>query len=258
MKAKKSFGQHFLNREDLAEQIANGLLLTNTYDQVLEVGPGRGMLTKYLLEKPYGLKVAEADNDMVAFLNKHFPQLKDHILAGDFLRLDLSKVFGGAPFGLIGNFPYNISSQIVFKMLEFKEFIPEMVGMFQKEMADRIIAPPGSKTYSVISVLSQAFYHGEYLFDVDRSCFTPPPQVQSGVIRLWRKPSQALGCDEVLFKKVVKTAFNQRRKMLRNTLKPFFSNDLTVLEDPFYQKRPEQLGLEEYVTLTNLVAQTLS
>lgn len=257
MKAKKSFGQHFLNREDLAEQIANGLLLTNTYDQVLEVGPGRGMLTKYLLEKPYGLKVAEADNDMVAFLNKHFPQLKDHILAGDFLRLDLSKVFGGAPFGLIGNFPYNISSQIVFKMLEFKEFIPELVGMFQKEMADRIIAPPGSKTYGVISVLSQAFYHGEYLFDVDRSCFTPPPQVQSGVIRLWRKPSQALGCDEVLFKKVVKTAFNQRRKMLRNTLKPFFSNDLAVLEDPFYQKRPEQLSLEEYVTLTNLVAQTL-
>ncbi len=257
MKAKKSFGQHFLNREDLAEQIANGLLLTNTYDQVLEVGPGRGMLTKYLLEKPYGLKVAEADNDMVAFLNKHFPQLKDHILAGDFLRLDLSTVFGGASFGLIGNFPYNISSQIVFKMLDFKEFIPELVGMFQKEMAERIIAPPGSKTYGVISVLTQAFYQGEYLFDVDRTCFTPPPQVQSGVIRLWRKPSQALGCDEVLFKKVVKTAFNQRRKMLRNTLKPFFSNDLTVLEDPFYQKRPEQLGLEEYVTLTNLVAQTL-
>ncbi len=256
MKAKKSFGQHFLNREDLAEQIADSLMLTDTYDQVLEVGPGRAMLTKYLLKKPYGLKVAEADKDMVAYLEKNFTQLQGRILAGDFLRLDLSTVFEGASFGLIGNFPYNISSQIVFKMLDYKVYIPELVGMFQKEMAQRIIAPPGSKTYGVISVLTQAFYDGEYLFDVDRTCFTPPPQVQSGVIRLWRKPDQTLGCDEVIFKRVVKTAFGQRRKMLRNTLKTFFSNDLTVLEDPFYQKRPEQLSLSDYVTLTNLIAST--
>lgn len=249
MKAKKSFGQHFLNRDAIAQRIADSLQYTDSVPRVLEVGPGQGMLTKFLLEKPYSLKVVEADQDMVAFLEKNVPALHGNIISGDFLRVPLDQVFEGEPFCLIGNFPYNISSQILFHALRFQAYVPEIVGMFQKEMAERVIAPPGSKTYGVISVLIQAYYEGKYLFTVDKSCFSPPPKVQSGVIRLVRKIDQTWPCDERLFRRVVKQAFSQRRKMLRNSLKPFL-HDFPELDDPFFNQRPEQLSLDDYKSLT--------
>ena len=252
MKAKKSFGQHFLNREDIAERIAHSLQLSDHYPFILEVGPGKGMLTKYLLNNKPELYVVEADRDMVHFLEKHYPQLQGHILFEDFIKMDFQKVIGEASFGIIGNFPYNISSQIVFKMLDHKSQVPELVGMFQKEMAERIIAPEGSKTYGVISVLTQAFYEGEYLFTVDNSCFTPPPKVQSAVIRLTRKKELNLGCDPLLFRKIVKQSFSQRRKMLRNTMKSFIK-DPEVLAAPLFSKRPEALSVEAFIELTQLV-----
>ena len=257
MKAKKSFGQHFLNSEIITEEIAQGLQLTHLYDNVLEIGPGKGMLTKYLLKRNYNLKVVEADRDMVSYLNKNYPQLEGKIISNDFLKTDLNEMFVGESFGLIGNFPYNISSQIIFKMLDFKELVPEMVGMFQKEVAERIVAPPGSKVYGVISVLVQAFYDGKYLFTVDRMNFDPPPKVQSGVIQLVRKANQDLGCDPKLFKTIVKQAFSQRRKMLRNTVKSFFRKDdenvAELLQNDFFQQRPERLSVDDYVRLTRLV-----
>ena len=261
MLAKKSYGQHFLNRNDIAENIANGLTLTAETNRVLEIGPGQGMLTQYLLKKPYQLVAVEADKDMVTALEKRFPTqfllknedktAKNRIIFEDFMKVDLTTVFDNQPFCLIGNFPYNISSQILFKMIDNRTLIPEMVGMFQLEVADRVISKPGGKEYGIISLLIQAFYDCSKLFNVDKSCFSPPPKVQSAVIRLVRKENQDLGCDEVLFKRVVKQAFSQRRKMLRNTLKPFFEKDPSVLADNFYTKRPEQLGLAEFVRLTN-------
>ena len=252
MRAKKSYGQHFLTNESITEAIANGLQVNGQFNKVLEIGPGRGMLTKYLLEKPYDLLVVEADRDMVYYLQKHFPSLKEKIIAADFLKVPLEKFFPVEPFGLIGNFPYNISSQILFKMLEYKERIPEMVGMFQKEVAERIISPPGNKTYGVISVLIQAWYDGEYLFTVDKQNFNPPPKVQSGVIRLVRKDQKELGCDPKLFRSIVKQAFSQRRKMLRNTMKTFLEGD-ELLNDSFFKQRPEMLSVEDYIELTNRV-----
>lgn len=253
MKAKKSFGQHFLNREDIAARIADSLQGAGAYYyRVLEIGPGKGMLTKYLLQKPSKLTVVEADRDMVAYLNMHFPALREHIIEEDFLKVPLEDTFGDAHFGLIGNFPYNISSQILFRMLDYKDQIPEMVGMFQKEVAERVVAEPGSKTYGIISVLIQAFYKGEYLFTVDKSCFTPPPQVQSGVIRLTRKENTHLPCDEKLFRQVVKQAFGQRRKMLRNTMKLFLTDD-ALLSDSFFTQRPEQLSLEDFIQVTQWI-----
>ena len=261
MKAKKSFGQHFLNNEIITEDIAFGLEQTDLYENVLEVGPGKGMLTKYLLKRDFNLKVVEADRDMVSYLNKNFPKLNGKIISDDFLKTDLSEMFDGQPFGLIGNFPYNISTQIIFKMLDYKELIPEMVGMFQKEVAERIVSKPGSKVYGVISVLAQAFYEGKYLFTVDRMNFDPPPKVQSGVIRLTRKENLDLGCDGKLFKRVVKQAFSQRRKMLRNTMKSFLGKDdpdaIELLQKEFFQQRPERLTVEDYVQLTNWVARFL-
>ena len=254
MKAKKSFGQHFLNREEIAERIASSLSINNELGHpVLEVGPGKGMLTKYLLKQYPLLKVVEADVDMVNYLHKYYPQLENRVISGDFLKVDLAAVFEGQSFSLIGNFPYNISSQIVFRMIKYRAVVPEMVGMFQKEMADRIIAKPGGKDYGVISVLAQAYYEGKTLFNVDKSCFSPPPKVQSAVIHLIRKENQNLGCDEGLFRQVVKTSFNQRRKMLRNTLKPLFPEGSTELEDAFFQKRPEQLSLADFVGVTQLL-----
>ncbi len=253
MKAKKSFGQHFLNREDIAERIADSLLLNEAVQYIIEVGPGRGMLTKYLLEKEKQLLVVEADRDMVLFLNKHFESLKNHIVSADFLRVDLAAVSQSEPFALIGNFPYNISTQILFKMLDYKSIIPEMVGMFQKEVAQRVVAPPGSKVYGVTSVLVQAHYNGEYLFSVDKGCFTPPPKVQSGVIRLTRKNDYELPCDASLFKRIVKQAFSQRRKMLRNTMKTFIKDD-PLLKEPFFEQRPEKLSVADYIELTQKIA----
>ncbi|MCC6727422.1 MAG: 16S rRNA (adenine(1518)-N(6)/adenine(1519)-N(6))-dimethyltransferase RsmA [Saprospiraceae bacterium] len=259
MRAKKSFGQHFLTNEDIARRIADSLQLADGPSNVLEVGPGKGMLTKYLLEKDFSLKCVEADSDMVDYLNANYPALHGKIISEDFLKLDLESVFAngvgeGQPFYIIGNFPYNISSQIVFKMVEYRSIVPQLVGMFQKEMAERIIAPPGGKDYGVISVLTQAFYDGKYLFSVGNRNFSPPPKVLSGVIRLRRK-EEALGCDEALFRKVVKQAFGQRRKMLRNTLKPFFEQKPGVLEEPFFTQRPEVLTVGEFVALTNRIAE---
>ena len=252
MRAKKSYGQHFLNNEAITQDIANSLRADRSFKNVMEIGPGRGMLTKYLLEKPYELLVVEADRDMVSHLQKHFPALKERIIAADFLKLSLTDFFPKESFGLIGNFPYNISSQILFKMLEYKDRIPEMVGMFQKEVAERVIAPPGNKIYGVISVLIQAWYDGEYLFTVDNSNFDPPPKVQSGVIRLTRKNNADLGCDAKLFRSIVKQSFSQRRKMLRNTMKSFLQGS-ERLNEPFFTQRPEKLSVEDYIQLTKWV-----
>lgn len=254
MKAKKSYGQHFLNKPVIAEQIAQSLTLTKTYKNVLEVGPGTGNLTHFLLEEDYNLKVVEADRDMVFALASKYPAIMPNIIREDFLKVDLKGMFGGQQFSLIGNFPYNISSQILFRMVENKELIPEMVGMFQKEVADRVVAGSGSKTYGVVSVLIQAFYDGESLFDVDKSCFSPPPKVQSAVIRLVRKENQDLGCDYKLFRQVVKQTFSQRRKMLRNTVKSFLPN-YPIMENKSLTRRPEQLSVEDFVELTQFIAE---
>ncbi|MFM8372882.1 MAG: 16S rRNA (adenine(1518)-N(6)/adenine(1519)-N(6))-dimethyltransferase RsmA [Bacteroidota bacterium] len=254
MQAKKSYGQHFLKNDSIAARIADSLQLASQTGVVLEVGPGMGMLTKFLLaHKEYQTFAVEADRDMVEYLQKNYPEWPaENLIFRDFLDLDFHTVFGDKPFCLIGNFPYNISTQILFKLLDFRTQIPEMVGMFQKEVADRIVAPPGSKVYGITSVLAQAFYRTEYLFTVERGSFNPPPKVLSAVIRLTRKDNFDLGCDEQLFRQVVKTAFNQRRKMLRNTLKPFFQGEL-LMQDPYFEKRPEQLGWEEFTQLTKRI-----
>ena len=256
MKAKKSYGQHFLIDEAISSQIADSLLLEAGLNNVLEVGPGKGMLTKYLLEKDYNLKMVEADRDMVAYLGQHYLIGGDQIISKDFLKVKLENLFEGAPLAIIGNFPYNISSQIIFKMLDYVDLVPEMVGMFQKEVAERIIAGPGSKTYGVISVLAQAYYEGEFLIHVKPEAFNPPPKVQSAVIRLRRKKEPAIDCNPRLFKRVVKQAFSQRRKMLRNTMKTFIKGD-ELLQDPFFQQRPEQLSLADFGQLTEWIEERL-
>ncbi len=250
MKAKKSYGQHFLINEHLARNIADAI--DSSCERLLEVGPGRGMLTKYLLEKPAQLITVEADRDMVAYLEKFYPQLKGRIVEADFLKVNLEKIFDNQEFTIIGNFPYNISSQIVFKMIDARQLVPELVGMFQKEMAARIIAPPGDKTYGVISVLTQAYYEGTYLFTVGSGNFAPPPKVQSAVIRLRRRANLTLDCNEAIFRQVVKQTFGQRRKMLRNSLRGFFSDE-AVLQDAFFQQRPEQLSVQDYVSLAQKI-----
>lgn len=257
MYAKKSYGQHFLKHEAIAARIADSLRQAARTGKVLEIGPGMGMLTKHLLAHPeYAVYAVEADHDMVDFLHKNYPALTpERLIFKDFLDFDPATVFGADEFCLIGNFPYNISTQILFKLLDFRRQIPEMVGMFQKEVADRVVSKPGSKVYGITSVLAQASYDTEYLFTVERGSFNPPPKVLSAVIRLTRKEQFEPGCDELLFRKIVKAAFNQRRKMLRNTLKPFFPPE-KLMEDPFFEKRPEMLGWEEYVRLTNMVGLT--
>ncbi len=250
VRPKKSYGQHFLNNRRLARRIARAV---GGQGPVLEVGPGKGMLTRYLLELGRPLKVVEADPEMVAWLEEHFPELRPHLLAADFLELPLDGVFGGEEFHLVGNFPYNISSQIVFHMLNFRAYVPELVGMFQLEMARRIVAGPGSKDYGVISVLTQAWYEGELLFQVSSGNFHPPPKVQSAVIRLVRKEGVPLGCDEALFRRVVKAVFGQRRKMLRNTVRGLVRPGVP-LDHELMRRRPEQLSLDEFVSLTRWVA----
>lgn len=255
IQAKKSYGQHFLKNDSIAARIADSLRLAAAVGRVLEVGPGTGMLTRHLLEHPeYALWAVEADRDMIAHLQQHYPALSERLISKDFLDLDLTELFDAQPFCLIGNFPYNISSQILFKMLDHRVQIPEMVGMFQKEVADRVVSRPGSKVYGITSVLLQPFYQTEYLFTVERGSFNPPPKVLSAVIRLTRKDNFTLGCDETRFRQIVKTAFNQRRKMLRNTLKPFFPHE-NLLDNPFFQKRPEELGWEAFVELTQKIAE---
>ncbi len=219
---------------------------------VVEVGPGQGVLTKHLLEK-FGERfyAIEVDPDLIDYLPLHLPQLKDRLIHKDFLKFDLAS-FTNKPMVIIGNFPYNISSQIVFKALEQRHQVTHIIGMFQKEMALRIVSPPGSKDYGILSVLAGAFYEGNYLFDVDRTCFNPPPNVTSGVIRLDRNNIQQLACDETLFVKVVKAAFNQRRKMLRNSLSGLV-NDKALFENNYFTKRPEQLSIQDFIAITNLV-----
>lgn len=251
MRAKKSYGQHFLINEAIAERIANSLTPKFPGGNLLEIGPGKGMLTRHLLKHDYNLYVVEADQDMVDYLFEHYDALHGRIIAADFLKLDLNKLYHGETFRIIGNFPYNISSQIVFKMLEQRQQVPEMVGMFQKEMAQRIIAPPGSKDYGVISVLTQAWYSGKMLFTVGPKNFSPPPKVQSAVIRLERK-EEDIRCDQTLFREIVKCTFNQRRKMLRNTMKSYI-DDPEVLNDSFFSQRPEELSVNDFVELTNRV-----
>lgn len=251
MRAKKSFGQHFLTNESYAERIADALQWTDQYNDVLEVGPGQGMLTKYLLQKPFDLKVVEADRDMVSFLEEHYPVLSPNIISANFLKVSLKDHFSES-FAIVGNYPYNISSQILIKTIEYREQVPEMVGMFQKEVADRVVAPPGDKTYGVISILVQAFYEAQYLFTVKRGNFNPPPKVQSAVIRLARLATPAVS-EELwpTFRKVVKVSFGQRRKMLRNTLKPFLPAE--KLQNEMFQLRPERLSVAQFVDLAQMV-----
>ena len=254
MRAKKSYGQHFLKDEAISEEIAQSLQCAGADDNVLEVGPGKGMLTKYLLKLPCQLKAVEADADMVDYLRKHYPDFAERLIQKDFLKLNLSEIFEGAPFSIVGNFPYNISSQILFKMLEVRERVPELVGMFQKEVAQRVASSPGSKAYGVISVLVQAYYEVEYLFEVDRMAFDPPPKVQSAVIRLYHKKVRHLDCDARLFKSIVKQAFSQRRKMLRNTMKAYLKGE-AILQDNFFKKRPEELGVDDFVWLAQVIGE---
>ncbi len=251
VKAKKYLGQHFLNDEDIAKKIADTLVLKG-YSNVLEIGPGMGVLTKYLLQKDITTYVIEIDTESVDYLKNNYLNLAPRIIEKDFLKYDLNEVFKGESFGIIGNFPYNISTQIVFKTLEMRDQIPEFSGMFQKEVAQRICSSEGSKVYGILSVLTQAFYDAEYLFTVPPQVFNPPPKVDSGVLRLTRKENFDLPCDEKLFFKVVKTAFQQRRKTLRNSLKTLNLSD-NLREDVIFGKRPEQLSVSEFIKLTTLI-----
>lgn len=252
VKPKKHLGQHFLNDENIARKIADTLTL-NGYHKVLEIGPGMGVLTKYLLQKPVEVFVIEIDTESVVYLKKKYPELDGKIISKDFLRFDLSEIFSDEPFAIIGNFPYNISSQIVFKMLEQRHQIPEFSGMFQREVARRICEQPGSKTYGILSVLVQAFYEAEYLFTVSEGVFTPPPKVKSGVLRLIRKENFVLPCNEKLFFTVVKTAFNQRRKTLRNSLKSLITDE-KLKEGSIFDLRPEQLSFQDFIGLTQILS----
>lgn len=251
VKAKKYLGQHFLKDESVAKRIANSLTLKG-YGQILEIGPGTGVLTKYLLKKDTTTHVIEIDTESVEYLKANYLNLSERIIEQDFLKYDLSQIFGNKPFAIIGNFPYNISSQIVFKTLELRHQIPEFSGMFQKEVALRICSKEGSKVYGILSVLTQAFYEAEYLFTVPPSVFNPPPKVDSGVLFLRRKPDFKLGCDEKLFFRVVKTAFQQRRKTLRNSLKIFNLPD-NLKANTIFGRRPEQLSVAEFIDLTSLI-----
>lgn len=256
VKPKKFLGQHFLTDLNVAHRIAD------TVDAcpgipVLEVGPGMGVLTQYIIPKEREFKVVEIDFDSVPYLHEHFPQLGDNIIEGDFLKMNLHDVFDGRPFVLTGNYPYNISSQIFFKMVENRDLIPCCTGMIQKEVAERMAAKPGTKSYGVLSVLIQAWYVVEYLFTVDENVFNPPPKVKSAVIRLTRNSKAELGCDEKLFRRIVKTVFTMRRKMMRNGMKQILGKDSPMLADPLFTNRPEQLSVQEYIDLTNKVCEHL-
>ena len=252
VRAKKSLGQHFLTDLSIAERIA-ATLDDYRNQPTLEVGPGMGVLTEFLIERGHDLTVVELDDESVRYLQLNFPALDGRIIAEDFLKLDLHRIYGDRPFSIIGNYPYNISSQIFFKVLEYKDQVTCCSGMLQREVAQRIAAGPGSKTYGILSVLLQAWYDIEYLFTVDEHVFNPPPKVKSGVIRLVRNQVTDLGCDERLMKTVVKTSFGQRRKTLRNSLRGLLPKESPVLERDVFRQRPEQLSVNEFIDLTNLV-----
>ncbi len=251
VRAKKHLGQHFLEDESIAQNIANSLSYVG-YDDVLEIGPGMGVLTKYLLKKDITTYVIEIDTESVAYLKSNYLHLAARIIEKDFLKYDLSLVFKDKPFAIIGNFPYNISSQILFKTLELRHQIPEFSGMFQKEVALRICSKEGSKVYGILSVLTQAFYDATYLFTVPPTVFNPPPKVDSGVLHLKRKDNYTLPCNESLFFRVVKTGFQQRRKTLRNSLKTFNLSD-NLKANTIFGQRPEQLSVSNFIELTQLI-----
>ena len=268
VRPKKFLGQHFLTDLGIAQDIADTVDACPDLP-VLEVGPGMGVMTQFLVRKPRLVKVVEIDFESVAYLREHFPALEDNIIEDDFLKMHLDRTFDGGQFVLTGNYPYNISSQIFFKMLDHKDLIPCCTGMIQKEVAERITAGPGSKTYGILSVLIQAWYDVEYLFTVHEHVFNPPPKVKSAVIRMTRNDVEDLGCDEVLFKRVVKTTFNQRRKTLRNNIRPLLKDIDNVrlqqglsevdhtdfLTQEVFNLRPEQLSVEQFVELTRSVSQ---
>jgi 16S rRNA (adenine1518-N6/adenine1519-N6)-dimethyltransferase len=258
VRPKKYLGQHFLKDEYIAQKIVNALTFSG-YENLLEIGPGTGVLTKYLLKKEINFAVCELDNESVEYLRKNFPELNKKIIQSDFLQVDFHKMISGyfnnsgepCKLAIIGNFPYNISSQILFRVSENRDIVTEVVGMFQKEVAQRIASPPGSKDYGILSVLLQAFYNIEYLFTVSEEVFNPPPKVKSGVIRLIRNNVVQLNCDEQLFVKIVKAGFNQRRKTLRNALSAFLNTENKQHE--IFSKRAEQLSVEDFVMITNML-----
>lgn len=252
VKPKKHLGQHFLIDKQIAADIVGLLSLHQNYTKVLEIGPGMGVLTDFLIQgKRYETYLIDIDQESIIYLKKHYPQLNKNIIEGDFLKLNLQSLFAES-FAIIGNFPYNISSQILFNILEYKDKVPEVVCMLQKEVAQRIASPPGNKEYGILSVLLQAYYRIEYMFTVHEHVFEPPPKVKSGVIRLQRNDVKKLDCDEKLFKTIIKQGFNNRRKTLRNALKPLALPQI-VLQHPFMDKRAEQLSVANFVELTQLI-----
>ncbi len=260
VRPKKNLGQHFLTDLSIAKRIADTVDIRADLP-VLEIGPGMGVMTQFLLEKPQELRVVEIDRESVAYLQANFPKLEGRIVSGDFLRMDLNEVFEGREFLLTGNYPYDISSQIFFKMLDYRRLIPCCTGMIQREVAERIASKPSKKAYGILSVMIQTWYDVDYLFTVDEHVFNPPPKVKSAVIRMSRNTRQELGCNEALYKKVVKTTFGQRRKMLRVSLRQLFNQQSLPRQDFFNQeimtKRPEQLTIEQFITLTNMVEHEL-
>ena len=255
VKAKKHLGQHFLKDDSICDNIANQLTGHGGYSKILEIGPGMGALTKSLLKRPDSdVYVMDIDKESIVCLHENFKELSTNnkIIDGDFLKIDLKEIFGDASFAVAGNFPYNISTQILFKVLEYRDQIPEVVGMFQKEVAERIAHPPGTKAYGILSVFLQAYYDISYCFTVDEDKFIPPPKVKSGVIHLTRNKVEKLDCDEKLFRNVVKTAFNQSRKTIRNSVKSMTGDRDTSL--PIFDKRPEQLSVNEFVELTKYLS----
>ncbi len=252
IRAKKNLGQHFLNDENIAKKIVDSLLEVDRTTTAVEIGPGTGVLTKYLAaELKQNFFALDIDTDSVPYLKQHYPDIADHVLLEDFLEFDIKKIIPGK-FNVIGNFPYNISSQILFKVLDNRNDVDIVVGMFQKEVALRLAEKPGTKTYGIISVLLQTYYDIEYLFTVNENVFTPPPKVKSAVIRLKRNNRKSLSCNEELFTKVVKSTFNQRRKQIRNSIRAVATIDDSLLT-PLFQKRPEQLSVEQFIELTNFV-----
>ena len=256
VRAKKHLGQHFLCDENIAQKIVSSTLDDNDAEVLMEVGPGAGVLTKYMIERP-GFMALDVDTESIEYLRKQYPQHSHKILEQDFLEADLKTLSGNKKFTVIGNFPYNISSQIMFQVLAYRDLADVVVGMFQKEVAERIAEKPGTKTYGILSVLLQAFYDISYLFTVHEHVFSPPPKVKSAVIKLVRNKRRELGCDEALFIKTVKTTFNQRRKTIRNSLKPLLNGNTIQAETILLDKRPEQLSVEQFIELTNLVDQSL-
>lgn len=256
--AKKRLGQHFLTDLQIARDIADTVdICPGT--PVLEVGPGMGVLTQFLLQKEHPVKVVEIDEESVNYLCKNMPQLgEENIIPDDFLKMHLDRIFNGKQFMLIGNYPYNISSQIFFKMLDNKEYIPYCSGMIQKEVGERLAAHPGTKAYGILSILVQLWYDVEYLFTVNENVFSPPPKVKSAVVLMKRNSRTTLPCDEALFKNIVKGTFNQRRKKLRNSIQQIVGKESPLLANPILDKRPEQLSIEEFIELTQQVERELA